>query len=291
MSNVTTEERFRTNLEQHGVSPRMVRAFKKLVYAVYLKGARDDLPWRLTRDPYRIMVSEIMLQQTQVARVRTKYEEFLAAFPDVGALAGAQLQEVLAVWQGLGYNRRGMALKRAAEGIMESFGGIVPETLQELRTLPGIGPYTAGAIAAFAYERPEVFIETNIRTVFLHLFFHDQQGISDREILPLIEATLDRDAPREWYYALMDYGVIIKQETANPGRRSAHHVRQSPFKGSNREVRSRILKMILEQGGVTRQTLVTGLDGDVERVASNLADLEREGFIVKSGIGYVIREV
>ena len=285
-----TEERFRTNLEQHGISPHMVRAFRTLVYAAYRKGSRDDLPWRLTRDPYRIMVSEIMLQQTQVARVRTKYEEFLTAFPDVAKLADASLQEVLAVWQGLGYNRRGMALKRAAEGIVQSFGGIVPVTPHELRTLPGIGPYTSGAIAAFAYERPEVFIETNIRTVFLHLFFHDQQGISDREILPLIEATLDRDAPRKWYYALMDYGVIIKQATANPGRRSAHHVRQSPFKGSNREVRSRILKMILEQGGVTRQTLVTGLDGDEERVTSNLADLEREGFIVKSGNGYVIRE-
>ena len=284
------EDRFRTHLEQHGLVPRTVTAFRKLVYAAYRKGSRNDLPWRQTRDPYRIMVSEIMLQQTQVARVRAKYEEFLAAFPDVAALAVAPLQEVLARWQGLGYNRRGMALKRAAEGVMERFGGMVPVTPQELRTLPGIGPYTAGAIAAFACDRPEVFIETNIRTVFLHLFFHDQQGVADREILPLVEATLDRDNPREWYYALMDYGVMIKQETANPGRRSAHHVRQSPFKGSNREVRSLILKVILAKGAVTERELIAGLAGDEERVKKNLADLEREGFIVRKGRQYVIRE-
>jgi A/G-specific adenine glycosylase len=284
------EDRFRTNLERHGLAPRTVKAFRKLVYDAHRKGSRDDLPWRLTRDPYRIMVSEIMLQQTQVARVRTKYEEFLTAFPNVAALAGASLQEVLAVWQGLGYNRRGMALKRAAEGIMERFGGVVPGTAEELQTLPGIGPYTAGAIGAFACNRPEVFIETNIRTVYLHLLFHDRQGVTDREILPLVEATLDRDQPREWYYALMDYGVMIKQATANPGRRSAHHTRQSPFKGSNREVRSRILSAILATGAATEQTLVVTLDGDEVRVMKNLADLEREGFLVRQGKQYVIRE-
>ena len=285
-----TEDRFRAHLEQHGLSLQTMKAFRTLVRAAHRKGSRDDLPWRLTCDPYRIMVSEVMLQQTQVARVRTKYGEFLTSFPDVASLAGAPLQEVLAVWQGLGYNRRGMALKRAAERVVERFGGAIPGTVQELRTLPGIGPYTAGAIAAFACNRPEVFIETNIRTVFLHLFFHGQQGIADRELLPLIDATLDRDHPREWYYALMDYGVMIKQETANPGRRSAHHVRQSPFKGSNREVRSRILKAILAEGGVTEQTLVVTLDGDEERVKKNLADLEQEGFLVRQGTQYVIRE-
>ena len=284
------EDRFRTHLERHGLAPRTVTAFRKLVYTAYRKGSRDDLPWRLTRDPYRIMVSEIMLQQTQVARVRTKYGEFLTAFPDTASLAGATLQEVLAVWQGLGYNRRGMALKRAAEGIVERFGGAVPASPEALRTLPGIGPYTAGAIAAFAYDRPEVFIETNIRTVFLHLFFQDRQGVADREILPLVEATLDRVNPCEWYYALMDYGVMIKQETANPGRRSAHHVRQSPFKGSNREVRSRILREILAKGAATEGDLISGLDGDTERVTKNLADLEREGFVVRKGRRYVIRE-
>ena len=284
------EQQFRRLLEQEGLSNRTIEAFRRLVYDVYDREQRSDLPWRLTRDPYRIMVSEIMLQQTQVPRVRTRYDEFLAAFPDVGVLAVAPLNEVLAAWQGLGYNRRGMALKRAAEVIVTQHGGCVPEEVCELRTLPGIGPYTAGAIAAFAFNRPEVFIETNIRTVFLHLFFHDRHGIPDREILPLVDATLDLSMPREWYYALMDYGVKIKRETDNPGRRSSHHVRQTPFRGSNREVRSGIIKAILTQGSCTLRGLIAGLGGDEERVKKNLGDLEREGFIVRTGGRYLIRD-
>ncbi len=283
------EQEFRHILPREGLSPRTFQAFRALVYAVYEVEQRSDLPWRQTRDPYRIMVSEIMLQQTQVARVRVKYEQFLSQFPDTATLAGASLQEVLAVWQGLGYNRRGKALKQAAEEIMSRFGGELPPDPQELRTLPGIGPYTAGAIAAFAFDRPELFIETNIRTVFLHLFFAGRQGVPDREILPVIEATLDRDRPRHWYYALMDYGVRLKQAMTNPGRRSAHHQKQSPFKGSNREVRSRILKSILAKGESGEEDITNELDGD-QRVAKNLTDLEREGFIVKTAKGYLIRE-
>ena len=284
------ENRFRLLLEQEGLSPRTVQSFRKHVYDASRKGGRDDLPWRLTRDPYRIMVSEIMLQQTQVARVKTKYGEFLAAFPDVSTLAHALLQDVLAAWQGLGYNRRGMALKRAAEAIVTQFGGVVPETPEELRTLPGIGPYTAGAIAAFAFNRPELFIETNIRSVYIHLFFHDRHGVADREILPLLAATLDRDQPREWYYALMDYGVRLKREVPNPGRRSAHHVRQSPFPGSNRELRSSILRMILADGDSTEAKLIAHIDREPEQVRDNLRDLEREGFIVRKGKFFRIAE-
>ena len=284
-----TEQQFRDILHREGLSPRTIDAFRRLVYAVYEREGRSDLPWRQTRDPYRIMVSEIMLQQTQVARVRGKYAEFLAAFPDPAALAAATLQEVLALWQGLGYNRRGMALKRAAEEIVARFGGVVPDSPEELRSLPGIGPYTAGAVAAFAFGRPETFIETNIRTVYLHLLFAGRHGIPDREILPLVGATLDRERPREWYYALMDYGALLKQGSANPGRRSAHHVRQSPFKGSNREVRSRLLRAILAGGRVTEEELITGGAGDGHRVRKNLAELQREGFIAETAEGYVIR--
>lgn len=283
-----TEQQFLARFKREGISGQVVSEFRRLVYAIYDRVHRSDLPWRLTRDPYRIMVSEIMLQQTQVARVRKKYEEFLKQFPDVEALAGATLQEVLVAWQGLGYNRRGIALKRAAEEIISRFGGAVPLKAEELRTLPGIGPYTSGAIAAFSGNRPELFIETNIRTVFLHLFFADQQGVPDREIMPLIEKTLDREQPREWYYALMDYGVHLKQKTANPGRRSAHHQRQTPFKGSNREVRSRLLKAILAGESVTEKELAAARPGDEERVVKNLADLVREGFIVMEGDRYVI---
>ncbi len=283
------EQQFRHLLLQEGLSPRTIGSFRLLVYEIYEQEQRGDLPWRLTRDPYRIMVSEIMLQQTQVARVRTKYEEFLSKFPDTASLAAASLQEVLTAWQGLGYNRRGKALKQAAEEIVQQFGGTLPQTPEELRTLPGIGPYTAGAIAAFAFDRPEIFIETNIRTLFLHLFFADRQGVHDKEILPLIRLTLDHDRPREWYYALMDYGALLKKERTNPGRRSAHHLRQSPFKGSNREVRSRILKTILAKGTATEQEIVDELAGDL-RITKNLKELEREGFIVRKGGRYVIQE-
>ncbi len=284
-----SEQTFHQLLDQEGLSPSTIRAFQRLVYDVYALEQRSDLPWRQTRDPYRIMVSEIMLQQTQVTRVRYKYEQFLSEFPDTATLAGASLQEVLAVWQGLGYNRRGKALKQAAEEIVVQFNGDVPSAPEELRSLPGIGAYTAGAIATFAFDRPEVFIETNIRTVFLHLFYHQREGVTDKEILPLIEATLDREQPRQWYYALMDYGALLKQAQANPGRRSAHHVKQSPFKGSNREVRSRILKTILARGACSTEDIVGELDGD-ERVTKNLTELEREGFLVRTKKGYAIRE-
>ena len=284
------EQTFRDLLFREGLSPQTVRSFRLLVVDAVGAESRADLPWRQTRDPYRIMVSEIMLQQTQVERIRSRYGEFLLTFPDLEALARASLQEVLAAWQGLGYNRRGMALKRAAEEVVARFGGVVPVTEEELRTLPGIGPYTAGAICAFAFDQPVVFIETNIRAVYLHHFFPDRQGITDRELFPLVALTLDRDAPREWYYALMDYGVLLKRLLPNPSRRSAHHVRQSPFKGSNREVRSRILTAILAQEGVTEGELVTLLDGDALRVKKNLRDLKREGFIAETSAGYAIRE-
>ena len=230
-----------------------------------------------------------MLQQTQVERVRTKYVEFLAAFPDFAALAGARFQAVLAAWQGLGYNRRAIALHRCAQAVMERHGGLLPDDVTALETLPGIGPYTARAIAAFAYGRPTVFIETNIRTAFIHHFFHDRQGVRDGEILPLVAATRDDAAPRDWYYALMDYGVMLKKEHGNPGRKSAHHVRQSPFKGSNRELRSRILKEILANPGVTEAEIVAILGADGEAARNNLARMEKEGFIYREGNKLKIR--
>ncbi len=260
------------------LTPQQLTAFRKMIRKWYRANGRS-LPWRETRDPYAILVSEIMLQQTQVDRVRTKYAEFLALFPDIATLAQAPLDTVLAAWQGLGYNRRAVALKRCAEMVVERREGILPANEEELEAMPGIGPYTARAIATFAFSRPTVFIETNIRTVFIHHFFHDRQGVHDREVLPLVAQTLDRRNPRDWYYALMDYGVSLKKAHANPGRRSAHHARQSPFKGSNRELRSRILKTILTFPEMTEIELITRLGSDPEQVRSNLLRMETEGFI------------
>ncbi len=251
-----------------------------MVRAWYRANGRP-LPWRETRDPYAILVSEIMLQQTQVDRVRSKYAEFLGLFPDFTTLARAPLEAVLAAWQGLGYNRRAIALKKCAETVVERWGGTLPTAVESLESMPGIGPYTARAIAAFAFGRSTVFIETNIRTVFIHSFFHDRQGVHDREIVPLVAQTLDRRNPRDWYYALMDYGVTLKKAHANPGRRSVHHTRQPPFKGSNRELRSQILRAVLATPGITEAELVEALAAEPEKVRANLLRMEREGFVAE----------
>jgi A/G-specific adenine glycosylase len=270
------------------VTPKVINVFRQTMYDRYHANPRP-MPWRETSDPYHILVSEIMLQQTQVERVKTKYAQFLAAFPTLADLATASLEEVLRVWQGLGYNRRAIALKRCAEEIVTRYSGIFPAPIAELESLPGIGPYTARAVAAFAFGVAEPFIETNIRTVFIHFFFHGREKIADRLIMPLVAATLDHDNPREWYYALMDYGVMLKQLHPNPGRRSSHHVRQSPFKGSNRELRSRILRAILDQPGITAREMADQLTVEQALVDKNLLALMREGFAEKQGRGFTIK--
>lgn len=264
-----------------------IEAFRATVYAVAQANPRC-LPWRETADPYRIMVSEIMLQQTQVDRVAAKFVEFVRQFPSVAALAAAKLADVLTVWQGLGYNRRGLALKRAAEAIVTDFGGIVPATRKELESLPGIGPYTAGAIMAFAHDRPAVFIETNIRSVFIHSFFQDRDRIHDRDLLPLVELTMDRSQPRLWYNALMDYGVVLKREHPNPSRNSIHHLRQSPFEGSNRQLRSALLKAVLAHPGLSADDVVSKVTGDHENIVRNLTQMEKEGLMVRKRGKYFV---
>ncbi|GFE59807.1 winged helix-turn-helix transcriptional regulator [Geobacter sp. AOG2] len=270
------------------LAPATVKAFRKLILAHHRTNPRP-MPWRETRDPYRILVSEIMLQQTQVERVKAKYAEFLASFPTLADLAAAPLPSVLQVWQGLGYNRRALALKRCAEEIVDHFAGRFPTAIEELEALPGIGPYTARAVATFAFGAAEPFIETNIRTVFIHFFFHNRDQVGDREIMPLVAATLDRADPRTWYYGLMDYGVLLKQNHPNPGRRSAHHTRQSKFEGSNRQLRSRMLREVMEQPGITAGKLAELLGAEPEAVKRNLEAMEREGFLYKQGKGMGIK--
>jgi A/G-specific adenine glycosylase len=227
-----------------GGSPPSLAAFRAAVLDHYRERGRD-LPWRRTRDPYLILVSEVMLQQTQVARVLTKYEGFITTFPDVHALAAAPAAAVLRAWQGLGYNRRALALHRAARMIVAEHQGLVPRSAADLTRLPGIGPATAAAVCAFAYDLPLSFIETNIRSAVIHFFFQECTAVSDSDILPLIELTLDRENPREWYYALMDYGAWVKKTHPNPGRRSRHHTTQTTFAGSRRQLRAQVLRLLL----------------------------------------------
>lgn len=259
--------------------------FQQLIYQYFRSNPRL-LPWRSTTDPYRIMVSEVMLQQTQVERVLPKYEAFLARFPTVTALAQAPLADVLALWQGLGYNRRGMMLKRAAEEIMERHGGVVPDLPADLVRLSGIGAYTAGAIAAFAYGHATPFIETNIRSVFIHFFFPERTDVRDSEILPLVEQTMDRNCIRDWYNALMDYGVMLKKSTPNPSRRSSGHSIQTPFRGSNREIRGQILKLLLEMPGLSAAEIVQRSDKDGMRLREMLGALVCEGLLQERDGGY-----
>jgi A/G-specific adenine glycosylase len=266
-----------------------IRSFRKKVLAHYRTDGRE-LPWRTTTDPYQILVSEIMLQQTQVQRVKDKYPAFLATFPDFSTLATAPLPELLRQWQGMGYNRRALSLRALAQQVVNEFQGALPADRGLLLTLPGIGPYTAGAITAFAFNKPVVFMDTNIRRVFIHEFFQDSEYINDKELLPLVEQTLDVRNPRDWYNALMDYGATLKRTQANPNKRSAHYARQSPFENSNRQVRGRILKVILNETPLTVVGIAEATGIERERVERNLGDLEKEGFIIKKGRRYSVPE-
>lgn len=266
------------------------RTFTRIVRQFYKKNRRD-LPWRQTRNPYRILVSEIMLQQTQVARVEKNYPQFLRAFPTVQALAQASTADVLKIWQGMGYNRRALALKKTAEIIVREHKGKIPSDPSLLEKLPGIGPYTARAICTFAFNAPRVFIETNIRRVYIHHFPQLENRtfklVHDKELMPHIEATLDRKNPREWYWALMDYGSALAKDIPNPNRKSKHYVRQSKFKGSNREVRGKILKLLTEQANATEAIFKKYIVSD--SLILNLLALEHEGFIQKYGKTYTIK--
>jgi A/G-specific adenine glycosylase len=298
-----------------GADPRRFRSF---VFNFYKNYGRHELPWRKTRDPYQILVSEVMLQQTQVERVIPFYTEFTRRWPDARALAAAPLGEVLKVWQGLGYNRRAKMLHAAAREMVTTRFDLVLQAarrgdtrfdlVRELEKLPGIGPYTARAIAAFAFNQDAVFIETNIRTAILHHFFQTHPSgrlqtrgaraarpipplaggapaplVGDREILQILEKLLPWGKSREWNLALMDYGAYLKRSGVKLNARSAHYAKQSRFAGSNRQARGAILKE-LAKGEKSRERLL-GLLGDDRRpqLASALTALLAEGLIQKRG--------
>jgi A/G-specific adenine glycosylase len=225
-----------------------------------------------------------MLQQTQVERVRAFYENFMKRFPDFAALAKAKKSDVLRVWQGLGYNRRALALRKSAGIVIKKYNGALPRERETLESLPGIGPYTAGAIRVFAFGEPEIFIETNIRRVFIHFFFPRKRKVHDREIMPLIEKTLDRNDPREWYFALMDYGAMLGVTAmANPNRRSAHYAKQSKFSGSDREIRGKIVRFLLAHKKASMENLGKAIPQPKERILKVVDALSREGFLKKTG--------
>lgn len=239
------------------------------------------MPWREDYRPYYVLVSELMLQQTQVERVIPKFLAFTGRFPDEDTLAKAPLGDVLGLWSGLGYNRRAKFLHQAAQRVINDFGGTIPDTREELMSLPGVGVNTAGAILAYAYNQPVEYIETNIRTVYFHHFFEDETGIDDKVLIQLVCETLDHEHPREWYWALMDYGTYLKKQGIGNIKRSKHYIKQPPLKGSLREVRGMIIKQ-LAHGPIDTGELQTRLPDD-ERFHKALNALLAEGLVKQSG--------
>lgn len=240
-----------------------------------------DMPWRQDTRPYYVLVSELMLQQTQVDRVIPKFTAFIERFPDEAALAAASLGDVLALWSGLGYNRRAKFLHGAAQRIVHDFGGRFPETYEQLVTLPGVGPNTAGAILAYAFNQPIVFIETNVRTVYFNHFFEGDDVVSDAQLREIVGRTLDQEHPREFYQAVMDYGTWLKRQGGGRLTQSRHYKKQAPLKGSVREVRGEIVKR-LTKGDCRLAELVADYETD-ERFEPALTGLIADGLVEQTG--------
>jgi A/G-specific adenine glycosylase len=234
-----------------------------------------------------------MLQQTQTARVALYFPRFISRFPSFRVLAKAPLRAVLREWQGLGYNRRAKALWQLARLVTQEFHGKLPRTTAELLALPGVGPYTAAAIQAFAFQLPAAMIETNIRTVYLSHFFPKRRNVHDREILPLVEQTLWRKNPQLWFYALMDYGAFLKRESSLPHttraahRNSASYRRQSAFAGSRRQLRGKVLRTLLQAGPLSVKKLAQETDTKLRELTPILGILTDEGLLRSTNRGYV----
>ena len=189
------------------IKTKQIKEFQLAIFS-WWKLHKRDLPWRHTRDPYKILVSEVMLQQTQVSRVLPKYIEFIKQFPAVNELAQSSGAEVLRIWKGMGYNRRALYLQKAAQEIVHSYKGIFPKRESLLTKLPGVGTYTARAILVFAYKQDVAMVDTNIRQIITHFFFED---ISQKP--SVIQEVADKLVPPgkswEWHQALMDYGALV----------------------------------------------------------------------------------
>ena len=258
------------------------------MWRYYRLNGRHDLPWRKNHDSYRVLVSEVMLQQTQVERVTPLYKNFLKKFPTARMLAKAPLPDVLRSWQGLGYNRRAKMLHEAAKKSVMNYGGEFPKSVKELESFPCIGPYTARAVATFAYNQDVIMIETNIRTAVIHNFFPRKKKVSDREIEKILIQTLPKGKSREWYSALMDYGAYLKRSGISYNAQSRHYVTQSKFVGSLREVRGAILRELVK-GSYTEAHLAGLFDTDrILQIRQALIALSTEGLIQKRGKAFAL---
>lgn len=263
------------------IEKKKLHQLQKTVWSYYEKNGRHTLPWRKTKNPYHILVSEVMLQQTQVVRVIPKYRAFLKEFPTFVALAQASLRDVVVAWQGLGYNRRAKALHELAVVVARDYKGKLPSTYEELLCLPGIGPYTAAAVCAFAYNTAHPMLETNIRTVLFYHVFSDKEQVSDLELMGVAVKLLDTKRPREWHWALMDFGAYLKKQGVRSNTKSKHYTPQSTFKGSDREVRGAIVRALTTTESATLSKLVTTTKIEKDRIQKQIQKLHKEGLIQK----------
>jgi len=263
------------------MTPSQIQKFQGVVLDYY-DAHKRKLAWREHIDPYHVLISEVMLQQTQVPRILVKFPEFVTRFPTLKSLASGPAADVFGKWQGIGYNRRAKYLHDAAQIIVNKYGAVVPSDPDILVQLPGIGPATAASIACFAYDKPVVFIETNIRRAYIHHFFADQTDVHDRDIIPLVAESLPPDSAREWYYALMDYGAHLGKVVKNPNRKSRHYARQSAFEGSSRQVRGAIIRALTScKSPITSRVLEKNIhDGRFDLILQGLVD---EGLVKRSG--------
>ncbi|MCL1815505.1 MAG: A/G-specific adenine glycosylase [Treponema sp.] len=272
----------------------IIEEFKETIHDFYAVSGRS-FPWRYTfnPDPWGVLVSEFMLQQTQIQRVIPYWERWMKRWPRPADLADVPLETILKEWSGLGYNRRAKNLRDCAKVIETKHGGKVPRVPETLITLPGIGSYTAGAVACFAWNYPALFIETNIRAVLIHFFFQDRTSIRDKELFPILAETMDRSNPRIWYWALMDYGAELKKLTRNPNQKSAHYTRQSRFEGSFRQIRGAVIKTLSNKGPQNAADLEKAVKSTLKTVRKKeyyraLDMLEKEMMVAEEGGVYRI---
>jgi len=264
------------------ISRARISAFQDMIFLWWQEHKRD-LPWRKTRDPYRILVSEVMLQQTQVSRVLPKYDEFLRVFSDVNALSQASTAQVLRLWHGMGYNRRALYLKKTAETVRDMYGGIFPEDEQSLTKLPGLGRYTARAILVFAYEKDVAMVDTNIRQIITHFFYKGKQQ-REKTILDMADTLFPRGRSWEWHQALMDYGALEMSRVR--GKRVSVGRKQAPFRDSNRYYRGRVID-VLRVGEADEWKMVADFsrqyDKPAEYFTGVIGQLIKDGLVERRG--------
>ena len=263
-------------------SARRTRALQTRLLSWYEENRRD-LPWRRTDDPYAILVSEIMLQQTQVPRVAPRFVEWLEAWPDLESLAAAPLADVLRRWQGLGYNNRARRLQECAAAAVASAPcgrrAMLPRTLEGLRALPGIGPYTARAVLVFAHNDDLAAVDANVRRVLTHQLSL-AEDLGDKDLQAVADAVLPRGRSRDWHNAMMDYGSLVL--TARSTGISSRG-RQGTFEGSRRQKRARVVRRLLQHGPQPLGDLAAGLGLSDEETADIVALLRRDGLVTESG--------